>query len=154
MLILLGVLSLSGLLQRATVGLSPEQTAAMHAHPHQHEDYVHDHPHGHEPGAHGHEATPLSRLDRWFGGLGPYQIVRPIVIGVVHGLAGSAAVALLVLATIRDPLWAIGYLLLFGVEGVQPFAPPPRQTLDLDPGKLGLRFDLTVGMTRNVSSKK
>ena len=115
MLILLGVLSLSGLLQRATVRLSPERAAAMHAHPHQHEDYVHDHPHGHEPGAHGHEATPLSRLDRWFGGLAPYQIVRPIVVGVVHGLAGSAAVALLVLATIRDPLWAIGYLLLFGV---------------------------------------
>jgi hypothetical protein len=41
--------------------------------------------------------------------------VRPIVVGLVHGLAGSAAVALLVLATIRDPLWAVGYLLLFGV---------------------------------------
>ena len=117
MLILLGVLSLSGLLQRVTAGLSPSPDAAsaMHAHPHQHEDYVHDHPHGHEPGAHGHEATPLSRLDRWFGRLGPYQIVRPIVVGVMHGLAGSAAVALLVLATIGDPLWAVGYLLLFGV---------------------------------------
>jgi hypothetical protein len=36
-------------------------------------------------------------------------------VGLVHGLAGSAAVALLLLATIRDPLWAIAYLLLFGV---------------------------------------
>jgi hypothetical protein len=35
--------------------------------------------------------------------------------GIVHGLAGSAAVALLVLATIRDPVWAVGYLLVFGV---------------------------------------
>jgi hypothetical protein len=33
----------------------------------------------------------------------------------VHGLAGSAAVALLVLATIRDPRWAVIYLLVFGV---------------------------------------
>ena len=35
--------------------------------------------------------------------------------GLVHGLAGSAAVALLVLTTIRDPRWAIAYLLVFGV---------------------------------------
>jgi high-affinity nickel-transport protein len=34
---------------------------------------------------------------------------------VVHGLAGSAAVALLVLTTIRNPRWAIAYLLVFGV---------------------------------------
>jgi high-affinity nickel-transport protein len=33
----------------------------------------------------------------------------------VHGLAGSAAVALLVLTTIRQPFWAILYLLLFGI---------------------------------------
>ena len=37
------------------------------------------------------------------------------MIGIVHGLAGSAAVALLVLATIHNPVWAIGYLLLFGI---------------------------------------
>lgn len=44
-----------------------------------------------------------------------YQHVRPLVIGIVHGLAGSAAVALLVLTTIRNPNWAIVYLLVFGV---------------------------------------
>lgn len=37
------------------------------------------------------------------------------MIGIVHGMAGSAAVALLVLATIRDPLWAVAYLLVFGI---------------------------------------
>jgi high-affinity nickel-transport protein len=41
--------------------------------------------------------------------------VRPLVVGLVHGLAGSAAVALLVLTTIRSPKWAIVYLLVFGV---------------------------------------
>ena len=53
-------------------------------------------------------------LDRALSRFGTYQLVRPLVIGIVHGLAGSAAVALLVLATIHNPVWAIGYLLLFG----------------------------------------
>lgn len=43
---------------------------------------------------------------------------RPLLIGVVHGLAGSAAVALLVLATIREPWAAAAYLLMFGLGTV------------------------------------
>ena len=39
--------------------------------------------------------------------------LRPLLVGVVHGLAGSAAVALLVLGTIRDAAWALAYLLVF-----------------------------------------
>jgi hypothetical protein len=45
----------------------------------------------------------------------PRNSARPIVVGMVHGLAGSAAVALLVLAAVRDTAWAIGYLMLFGL---------------------------------------
>lgn len=44
----------------------------------------------------------------------PAQAVRSFAVGVVHGLAGSAAVALMVLATIRDPRRAFLYLVLFG----------------------------------------
>ena len=41
---------------------------------------------------------------------------RPITVGFVHGLAGSAAVATLPqVALIPDPLWAAGYLAVFGV---------------------------------------
>ena len=40
---------------------------------------------------------------------------RPLMVGVVHGLAGSAAIALLVVATVSDSRWALAYLLLFGV---------------------------------------
>jgi len=40
---------------------------------------------------------------------------RPFVVGTVHGLAGSAAVALLALATIRSTLPAIAYLVVFGL---------------------------------------
>jgi len=39
---------------------------------------------------------------------------RPLIVGVVHGLAGSAAVALLVLAAIPNPLLAFAYLIVFG----------------------------------------
>jgi len=57
-------------------------------------------------------------LDRVFGKLGIYQVVRPLAVGIVHGLAGSAAVALLVLTTIRVPSWAVLYLLVFGIGTV------------------------------------
>lgn len=40
---------------------------------------------------------------------------RPLIIGTVHGLAGSAAVAILVLTAIPDTGWALAYLLVFGV---------------------------------------
>jgi high-affinity nickel-transport protein len=49
-----------------------------------------------------------------FRGLSLYQMLRPLMIGLVHGLAGSAAVALLVLSTIRSPMWSTAYLLVFG----------------------------------------
>ncbi len=41
---------------------------------------------------------------------------RPLTVGFVHGLAGSAAVATLPqVALIPNPLWAFGYLAIFGV---------------------------------------
>jgi high-affinity nickel permease len=76
MLIVLGFMNLSGVLQRITESATP---------------------------------------DRRLGGLGLYQTVRPLIVGVVHGLAGSAAVALLVLATIGNTGWAVLYLLVFGL---------------------------------------
>jgi high-affinity nickel-transport protein len=119
MLIMLGIMNLTGVLQQITESVTPPAglPGTVHAHPHSHGDYVHTHVHGHEPEAHPHppDQTPLSRLDRWVGGLGAYQTVRPLVVGVVHGLAGSAAVALLVLATIGNNAWSVLYLLFFGV---------------------------------------
>lgn len=113
MLVALGLWNLAGIVQsvRAQVG------GERHSHAHQHGDYVHHHRHGHSPNEHGHrdDQTPQAWLDRHLGGLGLYQIVRPLVVGVVHGLAGSAAVALLVLTTIGEPRWALAYLLLFGL---------------------------------------
>jgi len=44
--------------------------------------------------------------------------LRPVAIGLVHGLAGSAAIALLVLSTIQSPLWGFAYLLVFSLGTV------------------------------------
>ena len=118
MLIVLGVANLTG-----TIGWIRRQRAAstqppqVHSHAHSHGEYVHTHPHGHTPEAHPHadDATPLARIDRQLGSNSSYRLVRPLVVGIVHGLAGSAAVALLVLATIRTPLWSVLYLLIFGL---------------------------------------
>jgi sulfite exporter TauE/SafE len=62
-----------------------------------------------------HTHDVVHRLDHRFGALGTYRFVRPLFVGIVHGLAGSAAVALLVLATIQNPRWAVLYLLIFGL---------------------------------------
>ncbi len=45
----------------------------------------------------------------------PVSPARPIVIGVVHGLAGSAAAALLLVPLIDDPRFAALYLIVFGM---------------------------------------
>ena len=125
MLVLLGILTLTGM-GRAVGAAHAHAHAAvpggpaldLHDHLHAHGDYVHRHPHGHGPAAHGHaEAhTPLARLDRsGLGRIALYQWLRPFAVGLVHGLAGSAAVALMVLSIIREPVAALGYLLLFGL---------------------------------------
>jgi high-affinity nickel-transport protein len=119
MLIVLGLMNVVSFLRSAPgAELDRGDAAAVtHSHAHSHGDYVHSHPHRHTPEQHGHIAdrTPLAYLDRTLGRLGFYNYIRPLVVGIIHGLAGSAAVALLVLATIRNSSWAIAYLLVFGV---------------------------------------
>jgi sulfite exporter TauE/SafE len=125
MLILLGVLNLTGAMHWLSHRFSPAhpQHQGTHSHLHSHGDYAHLHPHSH--GAvtasndamehHGSEAEPPGWLRAPFARLGIFHSLRPLLIGVVHGLAGSAAVALLVLGTIREARWAIFYLLVFGL---------------------------------------
>jgi ABC-type nickel/cobalt efflux system permease component RcnA len=118
MLIALGGWNLAAFLRSMPVA-SPVQgeQPLIHSQAHDHGEHSHVHPHDHAGEAHDHSAeqVPLARLDKKFGRTGLYQFVRPLVVGIVHGLAGSAAVALLILASIRDPRWAIAYLLVFGV---------------------------------------
>jgi high-affinity nickel-transport protein len=119
MLILLGVVTLTGMGEVLRGAASPllgdigRSHSHADGHHHAHGDYVHRHAQG-EAHGHGEENTPVAWLDIRFRGIGLYQWLRPLVIGVVHGLAGSAAVALLVLTAVREPAWAMAYLLLFG----------------------------------------
>jgi ABC-type nickel/cobalt efflux system permease component RcnA len=119
MLIILGLMNVAGFLRLMPAGSNQNQDGeeVIRSHPYSHGDDIHSHPHDHQPEAHPHphDPTPLAWMDRAFGRIGLYQYLRPFVVGVVHGLAGSAAVALLVLTAIRNLHWAIGYLLIFGV---------------------------------------
>jgi ABC-type nickel/cobalt efflux system permease component RcnA len=100
MLVLLGVLNLSGVMQKVTSYFTPATAGRT------------------ETAAPTQLENRRRTMDRWLdnsvGRYGLYQCMRPLIIGLVHGLAGSAAVALLVLSTIHSPLWATVYLLIFG----------------------------------------
>jgi nickel/cobalt exporter len=100
MLILLGVLNLTGVIQKITALFTPAIAGPK------------------EPTALERKETNTGRLEslieKSVGRFGLYQCLRPLIIGLVHGLAGSAAVTLLVLSTIHSPVWATVYLLIFG----------------------------------------
>jgi High-affinity nickel-transport protein len=115
MLILLGIINVVAFFRNVPTASSAAASPTVHSHAHSHGDYVHTHSHTHGPLDHAHNQNPVAWLDCMFSGFKAYRPIRPLMIGIVHGLAGSAAVALLVLATIRDPRWAIAYLLVFGI---------------------------------------
>jgi hypothetical protein len=111
-------------------------------------------------GQHGHGALGFWLVLRT---LGPAQAARSTLTGLVHGLAGSAAVALLVLSTVRSPYAAVVYLLVFGLGTIAgmtaitallsvPFtAPLPilfrfRRALALGTGLLSLGFGLYLAI--------
>ena len=60
---------------------------------------------------HSHAKPATSRLvdiDRW-------TLARPLLVGAVHGLAGSGALTALVVATLPSTTTRLGYLALFGI---------------------------------------
>ena len=42
-------------------------------------------------------------------------MIRPILVGLIHGLAGSSAIAILILSTINNSILAAFYLVIFHV---------------------------------------
>jgi nitrile hydratase accessory protein len=59
--------------------------------------------------SHGRPATwRMVVIDRW-------TVARPLLVGAVHGLAGSGALTALVVATLPSTATRLGYLTLFGV---------------------------------------
>jgi ABC-type nickel/cobalt efflux system permease component RcnA len=117
LLIVLGAANLTGVLHWMSVRFGAAREDAPHVHLHRHGDHVHTHAHHHHGHGDDHDEGDHA-IGRWAAAiteLGLFQSLRPLIAGIVHGLAGSAAVALLVLATIPEPLWAMAYLLVFGV---------------------------------------
>jgi len=110
MLILLGILNLSGIMGWIMKACTRPHSG-IEVHPHVHRACIQSH-------SQKHTRAKVS-TNHWaieaYGQLGLYQIIRPLAVGIVHGLAGSAAVALLVLATIRESFGALVYLLVFGI---------------------------------------
>jgi len=79
----------------------------LHAHVHAHnpETHTHFHLHGTSEEDHSHPH--------------PFRSMRkPFLVGMVHGLAGSAALMLLVLTTIPSPFAGLAYILIFGIGSV------------------------------------
>lgn len=80
----------------------------LHLHAHRHGGRLHAHPHLHDGTR---EADPRTHHGLRLG-------LRPLVVGMIHGLAGSAALMLLVLSTIQSPLVGLSYVAVFGVGSV------------------------------------
>ena len=93
MLVLLGLNALRKLF-RASKG-------HVHSHEHDGHKHVHIHTHGKDSERSHHRLSP-----------------RSIVIGMVHGLAGSAALMLLVVPTISSPAIALLYIIIFGIGSI------------------------------------
>lgn len=86
--------------------LKPLRGWKLHRHRHTHDGSVHTHLHLHREGNH-HAHHHLIRLG-----------ARPFVVGMVHGIAGSAGLTILVLATIPSALAGVVYIAVFGLGSV------------------------------------
>lgn len=79
----------------------------VHFHTHGHGSHTHTHPHIHEHAAneglthHGFSFSP-----------------RALIVGMIHGLAGSAALMLLVIPTIESRTIGLIYVLIFGIGSI------------------------------------
>jgi ABC-type nickel/cobalt efflux system permease component RcnA len=96
MLVLLGLNVLRKLLQGGH----------LHFHAHEHGERVHTHPHIHE-----NSDAPDTHHGLRFS-------PRPLIIGMIHGLAGSAALMLLVIPTIESRPLGLLYIVIFGVGSI------------------------------------
>ena len=76
----------------------------IHVHTHEHGEREHVH-------IHSHSASKVENSHHRFS-------PRSILIGMIHGLAGSAALMLLVVPTIASPWIALAYIVIFGIGSI------------------------------------
>ena len=100
----------------------------VHVHEHNHDGVSHVHIHFHEPETRHHEGKAHSHAVSAVG-------IKPVLIGTMHGLAGSGALMLLVLTQTSSGLVGFFYLVVFGVGSIVGMV--------LMSGLIGLPFALT-----------
>jgi ABC-type nickel/cobalt efflux system permease component RcnA len=100
----------------------------VHVHEHSHDGVSHVHVHFHESDTRHQEARPHSHAVAAVG-------VKPVLIGALHGLAGSGALTLLVLTQTPSPWVGFFYLAMFGMGSIV--------GMILMSGLIGLPFALT-----------
>lgn len=86
--------------------------ADVHLHQHRHDGLSHVHIHFHEQGTE-HTGAPASHTHA-VSRIG----FKPLLVGAMHGLAGSAALTLLVLTQINSTFLGLIYLAVFGVGSI------------------------------------
>jgi high-affinity nickel permease len=80
----------------------------VHFHQHRHADgtaHLHLHSHGADPVPHQRSSHDHTHGFRW----------RSLLVGLMHGMAGSAALLVLVVSQFANPLHGLLYILLFGI---------------------------------------
>jgi len=104
MIIGLGVLALTRALQRRS---------DFHLHKHTHDGQAHVHVHFHETPTQ-HDQAQSTRHTHAISSIG----IKPVLVGTMHGLAGSGAITLLVLTQIESPWVGMVYLAVFGIGSI------------------------------------
>lgn len=110
--------------------------ADLHVHRHKHDGVPHVHMHFHEQGTSHTGRTPahshaVSRIG-----------LKPLLIGAMHGLAGSAALTLFVLTQIESVALGLLYLAVFGIGSIVGML--------LMSGLVGLPFALSAGRVTGI----
>ncbi len=83
-------------------------------------DKIHFHSHSHGGGrqhfhAHSHKADPTPHAQSNHAHVHAEKLPwRTLIVGLVHGMAGSAALVVLTAATLQSPWWGIAYIVTFG----------------------------------------
>jgi ABC-type nickel/cobalt efflux system permease component RcnA len=110
----------------------------VHQHAHGHEEEAHQHFHSHSKSP---EHVPEHHNTHGIGK--PFLRKKSYVIGLVHGVAGSAALTLLVLASIESPIAGLAYILLFGLGSVL--------SMGIMTVIIGLPFVISAGRLPNLN---
>ena len=98
MLIILGLSVIRSVRKNAVIDSFFNMFSTKHMHPHAHGNKIHVHPHSHdEEHTHSHKS---------------------VIVGMIHGMAGSGALMLVVLSTVDSVMNGLAYIALFGIGSI------------------------------------